>query len=73
MTNVLGGAFSPAPSPDGRRLAFTEYTARGYDIRVMELNVSERPATFDGTRQSSCINSRAEGWRGGEVSSGGTK
>ncbi len=37
VTNVLGGAFSPALSPDGRRLAFADYTARGYDIRVLEL------------------------------------
>ena len=26
------------PSPDGRHLAFTDYTAKGYDIRVMELD-----------------------------------
>jgi hypothetical protein len=38
LTNVLGGAFSPAPSPDGRRIAFTEYTARGYDIHLRELS-----------------------------------
>jgi Tol biopolymer transport system component len=37
LTNVVGGAFSPAPSPDGRRLAFVGYSARGYDIRVMDL------------------------------------
>jgi len=39
VTNVLGGAFAPAPSPDGRRLAFTDYTAKGYDIRLMELDL----------------------------------
>jgi Tol biopolymer transport system component len=37
VTNVLGGAFSPAPAPDGRRLCFTEYTASGYDLRLMDL------------------------------------
>lgn len=37
LTNVLGGAFFPASSPDGRRLAFTGYTARGFDIRVADL------------------------------------
>lgn len=35
VTNVLGGAFTPVPSPDNRTLAFTSYSARGYDIRVM--------------------------------------
>lgn len=38
VSNVLGGAFSPAPSPDGRNLALCEYGARGYDIRVMALD-----------------------------------
>jgi hypothetical protein len=44
ITNVLGGAFSPAPSPDGKRLAFVAYTARGYDVHVMELGSAAAPA-----------------------------
>lgn len=34
LTNVLGGAFTPAPSPDGKTLAFASYSAAGYDIHV---------------------------------------
>ncbi len=37
VSNVLGGAFSPSPSPDGKTLAFTGYSARGHDIEVMPL------------------------------------
>lgn len=37
ISNVLGGAFSPAPSPDGKTLAFVGYSARGHDIEVMPL------------------------------------
>jgi hypothetical protein len=47
LTNVVGGAFSPAPSPDGRRLAFADYTARGFDLRVLELSAL-RPAGVGG-------------------------
>lgn len=33
ITNVLGGAFQPAPSPDGKRLAFISSVPRGgYDV-----------------------------------------
>ena len=32
ITNVLGGAFSPASSPDGKTLVFSSYSAAGYDI-----------------------------------------
>jgi Tol biopolymer transport system component len=38
VTNVLGGAFMPSPSPDGRALAFCDYSARGFDIRVMPVD-----------------------------------
>jgi Tol biopolymer transport system component len=38
VTNVLGGAFSPALSPDGRTLAFASYSSRGYDIHAMQLD-----------------------------------
>ncbi len=34
VTNVLGGAFTPAPSPDGKSIAFSSYSARGYDIHL---------------------------------------
>lgn len=39
VTNVLGGAFTPDVSPDGRRVAFADYGARGYDLREMDLDV----------------------------------
>jgi Tol biopolymer transport system component len=32
-TRVTGGAFSPAPSPDGRTLYFLDWTARGVTVR----------------------------------------
>ena len=38
ITNVLGGAFSPAPSPDDRTLAFTSYSAKGYDIHTLAID-----------------------------------
>jgi len=34
ITNVLGGAFSPVPSPDGKTLLFVSYSSRGYDIHL---------------------------------------
>jgi hypothetical protein len=37
VTNVLGGAFHPSVAPDGRSLAYSEYTAAGYDVHVMGL------------------------------------
>ncbi|MHB8844795.1 MAG: TolB family protein [Nitrospirota bacterium] len=35
VTNVLGGAFAPSPSPDNTTIAFTSYSAKGYDIHTM--------------------------------------
>ncbi len=35
ITNVLGGAFAPAPSPDNRVLAFTSYSAKGFDVHTL--------------------------------------
>ena len=35
-TRVTGGALSPAPSPDGKRLYFLDWTARGVDVRRLE-------------------------------------
>jgi sugar lactone lactonase YvrE len=34
ITNVLSGAFAPAPSPDGKTLVFSSYSAKGFDIRM---------------------------------------
>ena len=37
-TRVTGGAFSPAPSPDGRSLYFLAMTAKGVDLRRLDLS-----------------------------------
>jgi len=37
LTRVTGGAFSPAPSPDGRSLYFLELTGKGVDLRRLSL------------------------------------
>ena len=34
VTNVLGGAFEPSVSPDGRMIAFSRYSSRGYDVHL---------------------------------------
>ena len=34
VTNVLGGAFHPSISPDGRFVAFARYSSPGYDVAV---------------------------------------
>ncbi len=34
VTNVLGGAFQPAASPDGKWIAYSGYSSKGYDIWV---------------------------------------
>jgi hypothetical protein len=44
VTNVLGGAFTPDVSPAGDRLAFAEYRARGYDLRLMSFDLARLPA-----------------------------
>ena len=44
ITNVLGGAFAPDVSPDGRRVVFADYGARGYDLRLADLAPNEGPA-----------------------------
>lgn len=38
VTNVLGGAFAPSVSHDGRQLAFVSYSSKGYDIAVTEFD-----------------------------------
>jgi len=41
VTNVLGGAFEPALSPDGKKLAYIEYHASGYELHVMDIESSQ--------------------------------
>ncbi len=52
LISVLGGAFEPSVSPDGRTIAFADYSARGYDIRVARRGApASRPApSFVDTR-----------------------
>ena len=38
ITNVLGGAFQPTPSPDGTTLAFQSYSTNGSDIAKMTID-----------------------------------
>ncbi|MDI3279902.1 MAG: hypothetical protein QJR13_00830 [Bacillota bacterium] len=38
VTNVLYGAFAPAPAPDGRSLVFLGYGPEGYDLYQMPLD-----------------------------------
>ncbi len=38
VTNVLGGAFDADVSSDGARVVFADYSARGYDVHVMDLD-----------------------------------
>jgi len=40
VSNVLGGAFTPAVSPDGRSVAFSSYSAKGYDVHVMDFDLA---------------------------------
>lgn len=45
VTNVIGGAFTPAVSPDGATLVFSSYSAKGYDIHKTDLDMSRlKPA-----------------------------
>lgn len=38
VSNVLGGAFFPEPSPDGRQIAYIGYGSRGYDLYVLDVD-----------------------------------
>ena len=45
ITQVLGGAFTPFPSSDGQKLAFSSYSAKGYDIHTLTVDhASWKPA-----------------------------
>lgn len=43
VTNVLTGAYSPEPSPDGKTLAYVGYGKDGFDIYAMALDESRWP------------------------------
>jgi hypothetical protein len=38
ITHILGGAFTPFPSSDGMKLAFSSYSAKGYDIHTLAVD-----------------------------------
>ncbi len=40
ITNVLGGAFTPSPSPDGTTIAFSSYGVQGFDIHALPVNIT---------------------------------
>ncbi len=40
VTNVLGGAFQPSVSPDGRAIVYSDYSSRGYDIVEARLDLT---------------------------------
>lgn len=44
VTNVLGGAFQPAVSADGRSVVYSDYSAEGYDVRIAALDLEQAPA-----------------------------
>ena len=43
VTNVLGGAFQPAISPDGTQLSFISYHATGYELHLMKVDQNSNP------------------------------
>lgn len=43
LTNVLGGAFLPDVAPDGRSVAFANYSSRGYDVVTTSLDLQGAP------------------------------
>jgi hypothetical protein len=45
LTRVTGGAFSPAPSPDGKSLFLLELTGKGTDLRRLALPAEVLPLT----------------------------
>ncbi len=51
-TRVTGGAFSPAPSPDGRTLYFLAMTAKGVDLHRLDLASAPPPEASAGEAES---------------------
>lgn len=48
ISNVLTGAYTPRPSPDGTQFAFSGYSADGYDIHLMDIDRDNwTPVTFE--------------------------
>lgn len=45
LTRVTGGAFGPAPAPDGASLFFLDFGARGVSVRRLDLRGSLPPAS----------------------------
>jgi hypothetical protein len=43
LTSVVGGAFQPSVSPDGKRLAFASWGSDGYQLRVLDSIVPFTP------------------------------
>ncbi|MGE5126362.1 MAG: BamA/TamA family outer membrane protein [Betaproteobacteria bacterium] len=43
VTNVLGGAFQPSVSPDGRTVAYSDYSSRGFDVATTPLELAAAP------------------------------
>ena len=40
ITNVLGAAMMPDVSPDGKKIAFVNYSSHGYDLALIDYDVS---------------------------------
>ena len=38
VSNVLGGAFYPEPSPDGKHVAYISFNEGGYDLNVLDVD-----------------------------------
>ena len=48
VTNVLTGAFAPAVSPDGTKIAFISYSTKGYELHVMDYDPQAwKPVQFE--------------------------
>lgn len=47
VTNVLGGAFCPAVSNDGKKIAFVDYSSVGFDIHIMDTPKFENLSSFN--------------------------
>ncbi|GMR20057.1 MAG: hypothetical protein BMS9Abin36_0652 [Gammaproteobacteria bacterium] len=58
FTNVLGGAFHPAPDAEGKTLYYTGFDADGFDI--YRLNLNQGKATATGKPQRAQANTESE-------------